>query len=74
VTTTVTSQGVATTEFHCDCTTAASDEEEDRFAGRYWEAKSTAFCDDEDDNLFCVNGGSCADDPKLALWSSFYSY
>jgi hypothetical protein len=62
VTTSTTKNSVTEIEYHCDCTTA-SDGNLDRFAGRFCESPSTAFCSDDDDNLFCVNGGSCGDDP-----------
>lgn len=58
ITTTTTIHGESTTEYHCDCTTAG-DHEGHRFAGDYCQEMSTSFCDENDDRLFCTNGGSC---------------
>jgi hypothetical protein len=51
------SNGVITKEFHCDCTTAAADDQ--LYAGKYCQHESTQFCSDTDENLFCTNGEFC---------------
>eukprot|EP00980_Cylindrotheca_fusiformis_P006245 scaffold1336_cov158-Cylindrotheca_fusiformis.AAC.7 len=46
--------GYVTTEYHCDCTTAAFGGS--LFAGKYCQHESTQLCSDTDENLFCTNG------------------
>eukprot|EP00526_Cylindrotheca_closterium_P003340 CAMPEP_0113661244 /NCGR_PEP_ID=MMETSP0017_2-20120614/33324_1 /TAXON_ID=2856 /ORGANISM="Cylindrotheca closterium" /LENGTH=1467 /DNA_ID=CAMNT_0000575921 /DNA_START=83 /DNA_END=4486 /DNA_ORIENTATION=- /assembly_acc=CAM_ASM_000147 len=55
------SNGVTTQEYHCDCTTAA--DQDKLFAGKYCQYPSEKFCSDDNDNLFCTNGGTCSSDP-----------
>ncbi len=62
VITTTTIHEESSTEFNCDCTTAG-DRFGNRFAGDYCQEVSSAFCDENNDSLFCTNGGSCDRDP-----------
>lgn len=48
------------TKHRCDCTTANGDDYS--YAGRFCQYQSTSFCtkkEDENGQLFCVNGGTC---------------
>jgi len=50
------------TQFHCDCTSAHSDDKS--YAGRFCQFEATSFCsksEDQNGQLFCVNGGTCLD-------------
>jgi len=61
VETTIVDNGVTTSEFHCDCTTAADNGK--LYAGKYCEEESTSICSQTDENLFCTNDSKCKDNP-----------
>jgi len=61
VETTISSGGTRTTDYHCDCTTAG-DDDGNLFAGQFCQYVSSDICSATDDNLFCVNGGTCDDE------------
>jgi hypothetical protein len=52
--------GTRTTDYHCDCTTAG-DGDGNLFAGQFCQFVSSDICSSTDENLFCVNGGTCDD-------------
>eukprot|EP00934_Nitzschia_sp_Nitz4_P001059 Nitzschia sp. Nitz4//scaffold165_size50357//21867//26251//NITZ4_007022-RA/size50357-exonerate_est2genome-gene-0.36-mRNA-1//-1//CDS//3329538135//1059//frame0 len=62
VTTTVTTGGTSETTYHCDCTTATTSEG-NRYGGQYCQLPATASCSEDNDSLFCVNGGTCKSNP-----------
>ena len=52
---------------HCDCSAASTDTEADAYAGRFCQFKATSYCTrnvDLNEHLFCVNGGTCRENPK----------
>jgi len=57
-----TGDGNVRTQHHCDCT-SASDSEGNFYAGKYCEHKQSVVCSDDDWNLFCVQGGTCKENP-----------
>ena len=52
-----TPEGKVRSQHHCDCT-IASNEKNDRFAGKYCEHEATSLCSDNDWNLFCTQVSS----------------
>jgi len=51
-------------QFNCDCTTARTNNVH-AFSGEFCQFPATKFCSDTDPNFFCVNNGTCKDDPTL---------
>lgn len=50
-------------KFTCDCSTANTDDKS--FSGEFCENEASTFCaksEDQNGQLFCVNGGSCKED------------
>lgn len=45
--------GMVRSQHHCDCT-VASNEKNDRFAGKFCEHKATSICSENDWGLFCT--------------------